>query len=70
VVRRKGESLADAKLTFEGLVGCGVEHTFKSAPQRTGSVDVWCIYKLSNAGINDPTSSINRDLWVILRGCT
>jgi hypothetical protein len=37
------ESLADAKLTFEGLVSCGVEHTFKSAPERAGSVDVWCI---------------------------
>jgi len=47
-----------------------VENKFKSAPERRGGVDVWCIYKITNAGIKAPTSSINRDLLVIPGGCT
>jgi hypothetical protein len=42
-----------------------VENKSKSAPKRTSSVDVWCIYKIPNAEIKAPTNSINRDLLVI-----
>lgn len=43
-----------------------MEHKFKSAP----GVDVWCIYKIPNAEIKAPSSSINRDLLVMPGGCT
>jgi len=46
-----------------------VEHKFKSAPERTGGIDVWCIYKMPNAEIKAPSTSINRDLLVIPGGC-